>query len=196
MKFIQSFLLGIFGAIGALMLEIIALILFAPSAISTESVYGVLNSLNYLFFVVILIEELSKYAFISNPIKRISEERTIVSNSLFFGLGFSVLELFFAYWNFTKGISPDFLGTAGIVIIHASTSAIIAYSIGKQKNNAIFKFFFGLVPAFLVHSAYNISRISEISSQKSANISIMVIALTVAAILLIVSRNSAAKDKI
>jgi len=163
MKIVQSFFLGILGAIGALVLEIIALSFFAPIFSTSETISREISSLGYLFFIVIAIEEFFKYILIIKVISKISENKFVVMNSLFLGVGFSMLELFSFYWNHRNGIDLEPLAIAGIIIIHASTALIIGFSALK---NFLPSLLFGFLASFIIHSAYNILGILKSPHQK------------------------------
>lgn len=157
MKLFQSFFLGILGALGALVLEII----FLPFSLNTEIISEEVTSLNYFFFLAILIEEFLKYIIILKTISRFSKSTNIILNSIIFGFGFSVLEITSIYWNYRNGGFFDPLALLGIILLHASTAAIIGYVIFKSTQKKILGSILGLFLAFAIHSAYNLLRISE-----------------------------------
>jgi len=163
MKFLQSFFLGIFGAIGALILEVAVLSFFTPISSTSEIISREISSSNYLFFLAIFIEELFKYILIVKVVSKISEKKNMVMNSLFLGAGFSILELLSFYWNYRNGIDFDPLAALGIIVLHISTAVIIGYSMSKNIFPASF---FGFFASLAVHSAYNVLGILENPYQK------------------------------
>ena len=107
MKFLQSFFLGIFGALGALFLEVLFLAFLTSSSSNTETIVNELDSISLFFFLAILAEEFLKYILIYKYIAK----KNMVLNSLFFGFGFSMIEMFFIYWNYRTEIywiCPEF----------------------------------------------------------------------------------------
>jgi RsiW-degrading membrane proteinase PrsW (M82 family) len=163
MKQLQSFILGIFGAVGALFLEIAVLSFFIPSSSTSEMVYREFSSPDYLFFLAILIEEFLKYILIVKVISKISENKSVVTNSLFLGAGFSILELLSFYWDYRNGVGLDPLAVVGIIVLHISTAVIIGYFVSK---NVFPVSLLGLLASLVAHSAYNVLGIMENPHQK------------------------------
>jgi hypothetical protein len=194
MKLVRLFLMGILGAVGALILETIALIFFAPALQNAEILSSFSSSLNYFFFFAIITEEFFKYLLICKSVPRISEGKNMAFGSLIFGLGFSVPEVIFIYWSFQNGGSFSLEGILGIIIIHISTSIIMGYAISKNFNNILMGFVFGFFPAFLIHSAYNILLISEVSRQKQL-ITAMLSAIIILDIFLLFSQKIGEKTE-
>jgi hypothetical protein len=163
MKIIHSFFLGILGAIGALLLEVAALSFSLPISSAPETVSGKITSPDYLFFIIIAIEEFFKYILIIKVLSKISEKKNLVLNSLFLGAGFSIIELFSIYWNYQRGVDLEPLAILGIMIIHISTAVIIGYSALKKIPSRLF---FGFIASLTAHSAYNILGTSQHPYQK------------------------------
>jgi len=174
MGFIQSFFLGIFGALVALFLEVIFLVFLAPPSSTAESITGEFNSIGLFFFLAILAEEFSKYILIHKFSSKKNNSGNIILSSLFFGIGFSMLEIFLVYWNYQNGMNFDLIGIAGIIVIHISTAILIGYSAGKNSANFTNGLFFGFIPAFLVHLAYNLLKVSGPTHQKELVIALLV----------------------
>ncbi|MFA5777048.1 MAG: PrsW family glutamic-type intramembrane protease [Parcubacteria group bacterium] len=170
MNILKSFFLGILGALGALVLEIITLSSPTSMLTDTETISREITSFGYFFFLAIIIEEFLKYLLVYKAIAKTNAGKNIVLNSLFFGFGFSMLEMFLIYWSCQNGSPLDLIGLSGIVIIHISTATLMGYFISKNTVNFISGLFFGFIPAFLIHSAYNILKISEIARQKEITI--------------------------
>jgi hypothetical protein len=193
MKIVQSFFLGILGAIGALILEIVALSFLTPISSTSETISREISSLGYLFFIAIIIEEFLKYILIIKVISKISEKKNVVLNSLFLGFGFSMLELFSFYWNYRSGIDFDLLAIIGIIIVHASTAVIIGFSALK---NFLPSLFFGFFASFVIHLAYNTLGASEHPYQKQLIVGLLGILIILVFFLLIKSIITDNKEKI
>lgn len=186
MNQLQSFFLGILAAIGALFLEIAFLNISEPlTSFSIEKLF----SLNYIFFVPIIIEELLKYAFIYKALSRKSEGISLAINSIIFGLGFSAIETTLVYWNYRNGAGFDPFGLGGIIIIHISTSLLIAYFIGKNIGRNLLLTLQGFILALFFHSSYNILRISEFRYQEQLIFSLFTILIISSIVIMIKSKN-------
>jgi len=185
MRLIQSFFLGIFGALGALFLEIIFLAISSPLS-SAAQISEETTTFGYFFFLAIAAEEFSKYILIG----KVLDKKNIVLNSLFFGLGFSALEMFLVYWNYKNGTPVELIGILGIIIIHISTAIIIGYSLKKNTATLISGLFFGLIPAFLVHLAYNLLRVSETAHQKELTFVLLALLIIADIFFFIKSKNA------
>ena len=190
MKFLQSFFLGILGAIGALFLEIIFLAISLPLSSNPETISRATDSIGPFFFLAILAEEFLKYLLIYRLIAKTDERKDIVLSSFFFGFGFSLLEIFLVYWNYRNGSSLDFIGLLGIIIIHVSTAVLIGYSASKNKINFISSIFLGLIPAIMIHSAYNILKITGFPRQKELTVVLLVLLVLMDVFLLFKSRKT------
>jgi len=175
MKFFQSFFLGIFGALGALFLEIIILTVSSPLSSNSEVIAKEFESIGLFFFLAILAEEFSKYILIYKFHGRENSKSNVVLNSLFFGIGFSMLEAFLIYWNYQNENIFDLMGFSGIIIVHISTTMLIGYSMRKNKNNFIPSLFFGFIPALLIHLIYNLLKMIEVNHQKEITLIFLIL---------------------
>lgn len=175
MKQLQSFFLGILGALGALFLEIIFLIFSTPIFSTAETITQKTTSIGLFFFLAILIEEFLKYILLYKSVAKTDKKNEIVLNSILFGFGFSILEMFFVFWNYQNEYTLDLIGLLGIITIHISTALLMGYSIAKNTTSCMSSFFFGFVPALIIHAAYNILRISEITRQKELIIVLLIL---------------------
>jgi hypothetical protein len=190
MKFLQSFFLGFLAAIGALILEIA--ILSASSFTSSDvDISFKMDSVGHFFFLAILAEEFLKYFFLSKFVVEKKQSRTSILLSLVFGLGFSGVEMLLVYWNYRMGAGLDAIGMLGIIIIHVSTAIIMGVAIFKVKIRAFWGLLLGFIPAFIIHSAYNLLRVSEISQQKTILALLLVSLIIFDLFLLIKSKNEA-----
>jgi hypothetical protein len=101
-----------------------------------------------------------------------------------------MLEMFFVFWSYQNGSSLDLIGLSGIIIVHISTAALIGYSLSKNTANVISGLFFGFIPALLIHSAYNILKITEIAHQKQFTIVLLVLLIFLDIFFLIKPKNA------
>lgn len=187
-KKLQSFFLGILAAISALFLEILFLNLSDPfSPVDKNGITENFFSLDFFFFSAIAIEELLKFFLISGLL---SKRKDIVFNSFLLGLGFSSVELAFVYWNHKTGIEFEVSSIIGMLLIHISTSVIIAYSVWKNARNKIPAFLGGFIPAFIIHSLYNISSTTETIYSNKISIAFMIFLPILAFSLIIKSKIS------
>lgn len=196
MKFFQSFFLGIFGALGALFLEIIILTVSSPLSSNAEVIVKDFESIGLFFFLAILAEEFSKYILIYKFHGRENSNSNIVLNSLFFGIGFSMLEAFLIYWNYQNENIFDLMGFSGIIIVHISTAMLIGYSMRKNKTNLMPSLFFGFIPALLIHLSYNLLKITKVTHQKELTIILLILLIFVNVFLLFKSIFSQNMEKI
>lgn len=159
MKKLESLFLGIIAALGALFLEAAFLTVFEPSSVSSKELF----SFGYMFFAAIAIEELLKLAVIH---KALPQKNNYVINALFFGLGFSFLEIALVYWNNQNRIAYNLEGIFGIVMIHVSTSLIAGYSLAGRAKKSFFTYSQIFITILIVHSSYNILSSIETACQK------------------------------
>ena len=192
MKQLQSFFLGIIGALGALFLEIAILTFFFPASKISEE----LTSFGYFFFLAILSEEFFKFFLIYKLTSKTEKITSVTINSMIFGLGFSMLEMFLLYWNYVNGTSSEFIDILGVLIIHISTSTLIGYSTAKSDMKLSSSLLFGFIPAFLIHSAYNVFKISEITHQKELIIVLLILLILTDIFLLIKSKNKSSEPNL
>ncbi len=190
MNNLQSFSLGILAAIGALFLEVLLLNFSEPlSFIGKEKVAKEFISLDFFFFSAILIEELLKYFLIS---KFLLKEKNFVFSSFFLGLGFSLFELILIYWNYKIGIEFEISGIMGVILIHITTSVIIAYSIWKNIGKKLLAFLGGFIPAIIIHSLYNIASVVETRYQNKIIFALLIFLAFLTSFLLI--KSTVSKD--
>ncbi|MDO8529757.1 MAG: PrsW family glutamic-type intramembrane protease [bacterium] len=159
MKKVESFFLGIIAALGALFLEAAILNFFEPASFANNEIF----SFGYVFFAAIAIEEFLKIAVI---LKALPKKNNAVFNALFFGLGFSFLEIALVYWNNQNGITYDFWGIFGIFLVHISTSLVIGYSLIGDAKKSFLIYLQVFITILITHSSYNILSSIETAYQK------------------------------
>lgn len=169
-------------------------IIFLPSSLNTEMISREIISLNYFFFLAILIEEFLKYIIIFKTISRFSKSNNIVLNSIIFGFGFSVLEIISIYWNYGNRDYFDSFALLGIILLHASTAAIIGYAVFRNTQRKFLGSLLGLFLAFALHSAYNILQILKNIYQEQLIIALLSFLLILDVFFLLRSKNPANEE--
>lgn len=159
MKKLESLFLGIIAALGALFLEAAVLNFFEPASFANRELF----SFGYMFFAAIAIEEFLKFVVI---LKALPRKNNPIINALFFGLGFSFLEIALVYWNNQNGITYDFWGIFGIFSVHVSTSLIIGYSLIGNAKKTFLIYIQVFITILIIHSSYNILSSIETAYQK------------------------------
>ncbi|EKE11601.1 MAG: hypothetical protein ACD_15C00048G0002 [uncultured bacterium] len=168
MKKTESLLLGIIAALGSL--AAIATVAVTIQIFTSGEKWVFTEAYLYapsFVVIAILIEELSKYIFISKKIAP-RKNRRAVADAIFFGLGFALVESSLIFFSnpIAENIARGILETS---MIHISTSAIIAGTITADylRSNAG-KILSAMVPAIIIHLAYNFSILHGMDIQASA----------------------------
>lgn len=160
MKIINCFFWGAVAASFALVIEI------AISAIVPEkyAVQTVIFSISFFSVILILVEEITKFAVMFKLILKKDPKASILLKSFFFGLGFSFFEIFLNLSKFGFGSIKYSLFSSlfGIFLFHMLTSCYIGYFIAAFRSFR--KIVFALVVAFMtfLHLAYNLAIIHDI----------------------------------
>ncbi len=166
MKQIESLFLGIIGALGALVVIVAGMVLAQIFTLEKNELafQAYLYAPPFIIFAV-LIEELSKYVLIRKKIATTGKGSVII-NAVLFGLGFALTEtlLIFSSDLFGGNTYRDLLE---IAVIHISTAVIIAYALKKTTWKQSSKFLLALLPAIVLHGAYNFSVLYGMGSQAS-----------------------------
>jgi len=151
MNIINPIFLGIIAALGALVLEIIFSIF-----ISGPLPQNIVPS----FFMVIasvVIEEAMKLIFIYKKFFQEKLMENIVLNSIFFGFGFSAVEVFFYL---SKSSLSDInvsavLPMAGIMLVQTLTSAIAGFILSQKRSGSYAILVSILFLNIIIHFSYN-----------------------------------------
>lgn len=156
MKKLQFFILGIIAAFGALFLE---LLVFSVFNFKTGYFYVYTNSLNLTIIFSVLLEEAVKIIILYQILKKMIAERTpkkyIFLFALMAGLGFSITEILFNFFNSQINRYFSWSDAFGLLAVHTATFAILGYILAKKNNLSLPKFalFFPIVFSF--HLFYN-----------------------------------------
>jgi len=156
MKQLESFFWGAIAALGALVIQMIAVMAIG----AFQDPYAKTTSLAYLSTVwgiigAAFVEELFKYIVITKRIEYLSLEKSFVVNSLFVGLGFFAVELALLHLKHVP-ITQNILVLGKIGIIHVATAGIIGYRIAIRNPKKIATFISTLLVVTTIHSAYNL----------------------------------------
>lgn len=167
MRQIESFFLGIIAALGALVIESLAMgaLSFSAAPWSTNGTSfasqllseGNTKRIFLILFFLAFIEELFKYLVLAKKVDQYSLGRTMILNSILVGCGFAATELFFIF----KGIAPgiinfaNFRNFAEIFIIHASTAGIMGYFLAIADKIMLRTFCKPVLIATIIHLFYN-----------------------------------------
>lgn len=158
MTFITLILYGLLSAAFALIIEILANVIFFASPTAVFAISGAFSPALFLpLFILAGIEELSKYIFLSQYAKRVTALLPFpVKKSLLggvgFGAGFAILETALARYNAMPFSFWPFFGAAGLHIITGIAFAVFLFS-ASQTN---FKRLTLLALAIFLHMLYNV----------------------------------------
>ena len=166
MKFAKPIFFGIIASFGALFLELL-LSFFWSNPDEIKNIF--LGEITALLIAAVMIEEAFKFIFVLKIFQEFEigrkdsaetdrPEKYFFRESLLVGLGFSFLELLFAFFNSSFGQSfPNFaLAASGLVMVHILTAGIIGYSMLKFKAVNLVSAATALAVAFFVHFSYNL----------------------------------------
>ncbi len=158
MRQIESIFWGIIAATSALFLEVlISTLIPILSDLGKESIMNFSSPLSFILIVSILIEEFLKYLVILKRIEKFSYGKSLITNSLLTGLGFSFMELALIYGNFHLNANRLFepKDLFGLFLIHILTAGIIGYFIAACKNGKYAIFLKAFISASIIHFLYN-----------------------------------------
>jgi len=154
MKNLKPFIFGILAASGALVFELIIsdLYLIVSGQNITQNYFDILTP--FLIFVV-LIEEIFRFAMLS---KLYEKENYGFSASIYFGLGFAFIELFFNYLNALLNQSDYFfdLGIVGTIFLHIAITGVIGCLILITQKPIRYRVVGIISTASTLHIAYNL----------------------------------------
>lgn len=153
MQKIKPFLFGILAALGALIAEFIlsdAYFIFSGKEIGSD--YS--EKITVFLFLIVLIEELTKYIMILKLYDSQPAEKQRISTAILLGLGFAIVESSFLYLH--QNFSQLYLGIASTVILHIVTAGVIGHLIISTKNVNKIPVVKIVLIAFGLHIAYNL----------------------------------------
>lgn len=155
MYYIKAFIFGLLGALGALFLELVlSNLYFIFSNQEINLVY--FEKITFFLILVILIEEVFKYLMLSKLYS--PQKQNFFATIFFFGLGFSLIEIFLALLNtpISEKMSQFILSMIGISLLHITTSGIIGSLIFSRKNIAFLPIVMIILAASGLHLIYNL----------------------------------------
>lgn len=155
MKQLQFFMFGIIAAFGALFLELMVFMFFDLKT----GVVSYSNSLNSAIILSVFLEEAVKIIILYQILKKIIAEgasrKYVFLSALMAGLGFSVTEILFNFFNSQINRYFSWSDAFGLLAVHTTTFAILGYILAKKINLSLpeFALFFPVVFSF--HLFYN-----------------------------------------
>lgn len=153
MQKIKPFLFGILAALGALIFEFIlsdAYFIFSGKEIGLN--YS--EKITVFLFLIVLIEEFTKYIMILKLYDSQPVEKRRISTAILLGLGFAIVESSFLYLH--QNFSHLYLGILSTIILHIATAGVIGYLIISTKNISKVSAIKIILIAFGLHTAYNL----------------------------------------
>lgn len=146
MKRFEYFLIGIFAAIGALLLEIIL------DTIGYQ--FNILNWELSFLAVFVIIEELAKFIVIHKKIDFNNSLDKIIGNCFWIGLGFGFLELGILLLNKETVYAGNTPAIITVIIIHILTALLTGLALTKLRFNGYYAVL-AVVPALIIHLIFN-----------------------------------------
>lgn len=148
----------IFGALASCFALIFEFIFLSPVA-SIYQPFTLTLATTLSLLALACIEEVSKYLFLRQYAIRFSKDTVITSQkiflfSIFFGIGFSLLEIFLSSQN---GITTPFLPMFGRTLLHIGTSFILAsFIFPPSKTSFSRKTLWLILAVTFIHFFYNL----------------------------------------
>ena len=146
----KMFFWGMLAALGALVLESVALIFATPFATTTSI------APSWLMPVGVFIEELFSLVLIGKLLQNSSDKNHLFSRALFFGIGFSVPEILLNIADYPILSQEIFLSYLGLLLIHSAMAGIFGYHFSTSENFRLNTLFF-LGLAFFFHLLFNLA---------------------------------------
>ena len=157
MEKFRMFFIGIITAFGALIFELLVLIIFPAAA---EIFFGKF-SLMVIFGV--LIEEFFKLAVVFKISKNNSAGGNIFLNSVFMGIGFSSVEIMFNLEKYSGYFAQILPALIGLFLIHTATLLIFGSYFFRVQKPIFPKSLFLFLTAVLIHFLFNLTVLNEIN---------------------------------
>lgn len=147
MKRFEYFLVGVFAALGAVIVEIVIDVLRDPlSLVRTKELTFVA-----LF---VLVEELAKFTVIRKKIDFANPLNTLLSHCFWIGLGFGLLELGIIFLNERAAYAGNTLSIIAVILVHIITTLLTGLTLSKLKFNGYYAVL-AIIPALVVHLTFN-----------------------------------------
>ncbi len=157
------------AALGALALESLVMIFATPLDLAATSAPAV-----WFMPVAVIIEELFSFILLVKLFQNNPDEKNFFTRALFFGVGFSVPEIFLNYSNFSTLSQEILIAYAGLFLIHTATAGLIGCGFSwKNSLSPIVGLFLFL--AILAHLAFNFSVLFNLSIWLSLGLPLFII---------------------
>jgi hypothetical protein len=146
---IKLFFFGVIAAFGALLIEMIASIIFP------KEIAFLFQQITFLLIIFVIIEELFKFALIWKASFAFQNAKDFFVGSYLIGLGFSLTEIILAGVSAASGKSFAWLPLLGIFIVHTATCVFWGLAIFKKKRGTKIAIALTLFVTVILHLAYN-----------------------------------------
>jgi len=152
------FLLGIFAAFSALIIQILAVIIFPSLSNFTSS-----KEIGYLILFAIFSEEVLKFSLIWKIFNNFKKQTNLFLDSFILGFGFAITEIVFNVFSDYRINLEVFLAYSGLLLIHVVITSFYGLYFFKKRNSVIWKNLptFGI--GLLVHFFFNLGVFYEIN---------------------------------
>ena len=128
------FLLGIFAAFSALIIQTLTVIIFPSLSNFTSS-----KEIGYLILIAILSEEFLKFALLWKIFNNFKKQTNLFIDSLVLGFGFATTEIVFNIFSNYQLTFEIFLAYLGLLLIHVLTSSFYGLYFFQKKNSIIWQ---------------------------------------------------------
>lgn len=146
----KLFFFGVIAAFGALLIEMIASIIFPQE---TAFLYQQITFLLILFAVA---EELFKFAMVWKAVSNFQNARDFFISAFLIGSGFALTEISLAIFSTPSGQNTSWTALLGIFIVHTSTCVLLSYAIFLKKRSLKLAPIPILLFLIILHLIYNI----------------------------------------
>jgi hypothetical protein len=146
---IKLFFFGVITAFGALLIEMIASIIFPK-----ETAF-LFQEITFLLIVFVIIEEVFKLAVIWKASSALQNAKDFFVGAYLIGLGFSLTEIILAGLSAASGKNFSWLPLLGIFIIHTATCIFWGYAIFKKKGGIKHTITLAFFATAILHLIYN-----------------------------------------
>ena len=158
MNKILVFLLGIFAAFSALVIQILAIIIF-PNLSNFSS----LEKMSHLILIAIISEEILKFGLLWKIFNNFRKKTNLFTDSLILGFGFVATEIVFNIFSDYQINLEIFLAYLGLLLVHIITTSFYGLYFFQKKNFIIWQNLPILGIGLLIHYLFNLSVFYEIN---------------------------------
>lgn len=146
MRKFEYFLVGVFAAIGALLLEIIFDSVFSQ--------FGILESSLIALASFVVIEELAKFIVIRRKIELQSSATLVLGRCFWIGLGFGLSELGIILLNERAVYVGNTLAIMAVILVHVLTTLLTGLTLVRLRTTSYYGLL-AILPALILHLTFN-----------------------------------------